>query len=709
MRRVAAYRIIATFKKVVAIAMTLAMCVAILAASPSSVPIPNSSASPVATPNPTASGAAKSATAAKSVVAAKLTSPSRSKFPDGAAVIGFLSQVIGWYRHLSVEQSLVTDPAEMLFVADDRQMADEILNLSFEFAKADAQLLASISNPEGHPPPGAGGQAASQVAAAAADADADIKADQAGVKALQDQLANASSRKRSQLEPQIAAAQSELDLAEARGEALHTVLQFENGNLHTEGGAAGASGLTGEIEELEKSVPEAERNAKPAAPSSPSPRPAEAGGILDLVEDIFSLNRKMSAITDTIDLTNALAQSVERMRAPLSDELRKIDQEGDDLAKGNLSNDVPALRGRKASFESLIERHKLVAAAAIPLNKEAVLLGLYSANLARWRASVARQSNLLIRRLVIRLVVLVVILMSVFGAASLWRRFAFRYVQDTRRRYQFLQARRIVLVIVVSLIVLFNFANEIGSLATVMGFAAAGIAVALQNVILSIAGYFFLIGRFGIKVGDRVQVSGVTGDVVDIGLVKLSLMELGGNGNDRQPTGRVVVFSNAVVFQPSGNFFKQIPDTNFVWNEVTLTIAPECDYRLAEKLLLGAVEEVFSRYRESIHRQYLQAERSLNIAIDSPKPQSRMLLGQNGLQLTIRYPAETRSSVQTADEVSRRLLDAISRVPGIKLVPPATPNIQPATTSADSDGAAPSPPAQPRQEEPAKDPQAIKS
>ena len=240
--------------------------------------------------------------------------------------------------------------------------------------------------------------------------------------------------------------------------------------------------------------------------------------------------------------------------------------------------------------------------------------------------------------------------MAIFGAAALWRRFTFRYVQDNRRRYQFLQARRIVLAIVVTLVILFNFANEIGALATVMGFAAAGIAVALQNVILSLAGYFFLIGKFGIKVGDRVQVSGVTGDVIDIGLVKLSLMELGGNGNDRQPTGRVVVFSNAIVFQPSGNFFKQIPGTDFVWNEVTLTLSPDCDYRLAEKRLLEAVDEVFARYRETIQRQYIEAERSLNMAIDSPKPQSRLAAQlATDCKSTIRYPAETRSAVQTAD------------------------------------------------------------
>ena len=127
-------------------------------------------------------------------------------------------------------------------------------------------------------------------------------------------------------------------------------------------------------------------------------------------------------------------------------------------------------------------------------------------------------------------------------------------MQDIRRRGQVLAARRLVIGLLILIVLLLNFSDEIGSAATVVGFAAAGIAVALQNVILSVAGYFFLIGKFGIKAGDRVQLGGVTGDVIDIGLVKLSMMELGGDGTHRQPTGRVVVFSNSIVFQPAGNY-----------------------------------------------------------------------------------------------------------------------------------------------------------
>src|SRR5208282_4885954 len=99
------------------------------------------------------------------------------------------------------------------------------------------------------------------------------------------------------------------------------------------------------------------------------------------------------------------------------------------------------------------------------------ILTLYVGNLQRWKNSIDGQSKLALRHLLVRVGVLFALLAAIFAAASLWRHFTFRYVKDTRRRYQFLQARRIVLAIVVTFVILFNFANEVGALATVMGFA----------------------------------------------------------------------------------------------------------------------------------------------------------------------------------------------------------------------------------------------
>ena len=318
----------------------------------------------------------------------------------------------------------------------------------------------------------------------------------------------------------------------------------------------------------------------------------------------------------------------------------------------------------------------MLSAIALPLSKQVVLLGIYTNNVGRWHDAIAQRWNKEFRSLLIRLVILAVSLLVIFLGSLVWRWITDRYVTDIRRRGQVMAARRLVLGLLIVIVLMVNFSDELGSAATVVGFAAAGIAVALQNVILSIAGYFFLIGRFGIKAGDRVQIGGVMGDVIDIGLVKLSLMELGGTGTHREPTGRVAVFSNAIVFQPSGNFFKQAPGTSFVWNEVRLTLAPDIDYRLAEKRLLDAVDEVFARYRDRVMRDYRHLERDLNIMLETPKPQSRLHLSKDGLEIVIRYPAETYTAPQITDEISRRVLDAINREPSLRLAQQGTANIQ---------------------------------
>src|SRR5271157_2796777 len=107
-----------------------------IAASPS----PSSSQAPA-----TSASANVSATASVAVKPAQGAISNASRLANGPAVITFLSQVIGWYRHLPVEERLITDPVEMLFVAEDRQMAGQVLDLSFEFAKADAALLGTTA------------------------------------------------------------------------------------------------------------------------------------------------------------------------------------------------------------------------------------------------------------------------------------------------------------------------------------------------------------------------------------------------------------------------------------------------------------------------------------------------------------------------------------------------------------------------------------
>src|SRR6185503_779245 len=243
-----------------------------------------------------------------------------------------------------------------------------------------------------------------------------------------------------------------------------------------------------------------------------------------------------------------------------------------------------------------------------------------------------------------------------------------RYVHDSRRRYQFLLLRRVLMWIAIVLIVVFAFATQLGSAVTFAGLITAGVAVALQNVIVSVVAYFFLIGKYGLRVGDRVSIAGVTGEVVDIGLVRIHLMELGGPG-DSQPSGRVVAFSNSIVFQPTAGIFKQIPGTNFVWHELKLTLASETDYHSAKDRIIKAVDSALGNYRENIDTQRRMVERNLStVTAGELQPKVRLHYTASGIEATVRYPVEIGKAVEIDDHLMRDLLAAVEQEPRLKLI-----------------------------------------
>jgi small-conductance mechanosensitive channel len=126
---------------------------------------------------------------------------------------------------------------------------------------------------------------------------------------------------------------------------------------------------------------------------------------------------------------------------------------------------------------------------------------------------------------------------------------------DANRRRIFLIVQRILIWLAIALVIASAFAPELSSLATFLGLLTAGVAVALQNVILAVVGYFLLVGKLGIRVGDRVRISGVTGDVIEVGLLQFQLREV--DQNNEQLTGNVATFSNSFVFvSPATGLFK---------------------------------------------------------------------------------------------------------------------------------------------------------
>ncbi|HET7441178.1 MAG TPA: mechanosensitive ion channel domain-containing protein [Terriglobales bacterium] len=597
-----------------------------------------------------------------------------AEVPDSSAIIQYLSQGIDWYRQLNREHQIASDPSDFLVVNDDRQLADQIMRLAFDFARAAAQNAGkqgSTAQSDAQNGPASQYQSLLQLSA---KLDGQVRDLQSELESLRRKLETASGRQRQLLQSTIPEVQSELDLANARRDAIRGMTEFVSG-ASTSG--LGATGLRAQIEALARSLPPettqttgdtekagALNSASPASATGPKPEPS---GIWGLTAELFDLSGKIRTLDQRMQSTDSLTQKAKQFRAPLLSSLKQLTQQGDTLAKQADTADPTALVQMKKDLDALTAQFRQTSAAVLPLSKQTVLLGLYKTNLTNWQGTVKTRYRAALRSLLLRLVILGLAIAFVFGVSEMWRRTILRYVHDPKRRYQFLLLRKIVFWFVIIIVVAFAFASQLGSVATFAGLLTAGVAVALQNVILSIAGYFFLIGRFGIRVGDRVQIAGVTGEVVDIGLVRLHLMELAGGAET--PTGRVVAFSNSIVFQPTAGVFKQIPGTSFVWHEITLTLAADSDYHMVEKRLLGVVEAVFEDYRDDMEKQRQQMERTLSYTQTSVlRPKSRLRITRDGLEAVIRFPVTLQNATEIDDRVTRELLKAIDREPKLKLV-----------------------------------------
>ncbi len=576
-----------------------------------------------------------------------------------------MGDAIAWYRQLSIEAGLVEEPSEMLYLTADQGMAEEVIKAAFDYAQARADMLAKlvqVSQPQPAKSPGPTDGLDSRLAQIRTQMnDAQTK-----VKDLTARLKTAPKRQKDALARQLVAAQAQLELLHSRSDFLTTLGEFERS-----AGLGSSGGLQAQIEELQRSL---QPMAKPkVAQATNEQAPAEPTGLVGLVEHLLDLRAKVTTIDQRLDASETFAKTVAAAHAPLEKELLQVDNTAQQLSQQSLGDDRTTIEQRKKDFENLLNQRKMLGAALLPLTKQEVMLRRYVDNLGQWRAQVLQHIRSVLHALVLRLAGFLLLIGLVMILAFIWRRLAERYVEDVNRRRGILKVRNATVVVLIILLFLFNFTSELGALATVVGFAAAGIAVALQDVIMSIAGYFRLSGRFGIKHGDRVELQGVRGEVVEIGLTKLALLELG-DSPQSAPTGRLVMIPNSTVFRDK--FVNHPASSLMIWRELRFTVPADCDFRVLEKQLLEVVEAVFARYRDSAQSQLLAMQRNLNVRIDSTRPQSRIRLGAPGLEITLRYPVDARNEVQVADEISRRLLDLLAREPRLRFVPTAAPNIQ---------------------------------
>lgn len=230
------------------------------------------------------------------------------------------------------------------------------------------------------------------------------------------------------------------------------------------------------------------------------------------------------------------------------------------------------------------------------------------------------------------------------------------------------QAVNLLLAVILLLGFISIWFNEGPQLATFMGLVTAGVAFALQKPISALAGYVVILRGKTFNVGDRIVMGGVRGDVIELGFIQTTIMEMGEPPEEqgdapsmwvhaRQYTGRLVTISNSQVFdEPVFNYTREFP---YIWEEMRLPISYKDDRRKAEQILLECAG------RHTVHAQELSAdelkEMQRRYFLDRAdlKPHVYYRLTDNWIEMTVRFIARSHGVRELKDKMSREVLDGL--------------------------------------------------
>jgi small-conductance mechanosensitive channel len=196
-------------------------------------------------------------------------------------------------------------------------------------------------------------------------------------------------------------------------------------------------------------------------------------------------------------------------------------------------------------------------------------------------------------------------------------------------------------------------------LSTIIGLATAGLTVALKDFIVAFLGWFALMGRNGIHIGDWVEIEGVGGEVVEIGLLKTVLLEVGSSGGTGHPTGRRVSFVNN--FAIEGHYFNFSTAGQWLWDELQISLPGASDpYQVAER-----INEIVARITEpdasEAEKDWERVTRQYGTRPFSAKPVAELRPAASGLDLVVRYITRAPQRQEVKSRLFKEIVDLLHK------------------------------------------------
>ncbi len=263
-----------------------------------------------------------------------------------------------------------------------------------------------------------------------------------------------------------------------------------------------------------------------------------------------------------------------------------------------------------------------------------------------------------------------VVLMSWFVVRRLARSILQRTVDDSAARFQISRAITYTVGFTAAAVLAKIWIQGLTGLATYFGLLSAGVAIALQDPLTNFVGWIFILARRPFKVGDRIQIGTSMGDVVDIRMFRIVLLEIGNWVHADQSTGRVLHIPNGFVFKNTvANYDEAF---GYIWNELELVVTYESDWRRAKTLLEETLAKQAGELGPDAQKRIDEAAHDMHIQFSKLTPVVWTSVADSGIRLTMRYLCKPRERRSSASAIWEAALDALGAAKDIDLAYPTT-------------------------------------
>jgi len=550
-----------------------------------------------------------------------------------------------------VDDTPLTTAAELArtgISSDEVPLAQEALRVADH--EVDLAFDAALHDAKEHPPVLKG--EAKQIAERLEKAEKLAEDQRARVQQLTQAAAKAQGARKETLDDDLAIAQEDLNLTEDEVDDAKQDLIRAGGDPQDR------------IQEMQKAHKALESNGA-LVPTATAQQ--EKPGLVFRVQQWLSLHDRQLKLW----AAKARAESAAALLAAQHDALDKqLEQDKTNSphlghhAKQAAGAAAPSAESNRSHEESaaLLTQTKRISAdekALTALDKRAEAQKDLASVYSQWIALVAARQRAVLQRALIGVVIILGILLVGLFFDDWLEKLLGRTSLDRRQLETLRTVTRVSVQVFAVLLILLVIVGPPGQLGTFLGLAGAGLTVALKDFIVGFLGWFVLMGKNGIRLGDWVEINGVTGEVVELGMFHTVLLETGNWTDSGHPTGRRVTFTNS--FAIEGHYFNFSTSGQWLWDELQIVLPLGQDPYPIVEAIQKKVAEVTAESAREAEREWKGAAKSRRMGALSAEPAINIKPVVGGIEIAVRYIARANERYQLRSKLYQSAVELMGQ------------------------------------------------